>query len=75
MAILRFENLSGDLSAGWMARAFPDVIAAELARAPKVKIIPAARIHGAGRALGPRPPAAPGSLIFFYQSHMQVLLR
>ncbi len=60
IAILRFENLGDDPSADWMGRAFPEIIAAELAGTADVYAIPSARLHGLDALLGPRPVAAPG---------------
>lgn len=60
MAILRFENLTGDDTLNWMGRAASEVIAAELAGSPTVSVIGFNQLHASDRALGPRPLAAPG---------------
>jgi tetratricopeptide (TPR) repeat protein len=60
IAILRFENLSGDGSADWMGRAFSEIIAAELASAPGIYTIAPTRLHGFEQQAGVRPIAAPG---------------
>jgi tetratricopeptide (TPR) repeat protein len=60
IAILRFENLGGDVSGDWMGRAFSEVITAELAGAPGLYAIPSTRTHGLDRVLGPRPVSVPG---------------
>ncbi|HJZ98342.1 MAG TPA: tetratricopeptide repeat protein, partial [Candidatus Solibacter sp.] len=54
LAILRFENMSGDLSAAWQGRALSDVLTKQLDG------IPAAKLHSFDRLLGPRPISAPG---------------
>jgi Tfp pilus assembly protein PilF len=60
IAILRFENLGEDPSVDWMGRAFPEIIAGELAGTPDVYAIPSERLHSLDGALGPRPIQAPG---------------
>lgn len=60
LAVLRFENLGPDTSTDWMGRAFPEVIASELAAAPGTYAIPSSRLHTLGQTLGVRPIAAPG---------------
>jgi Flp pilus assembly protein TadD len=60
IAILRFENLGEDPSLDWMGRAFPEIIAGELAGTPDFYAMPSARLHSLDGALGPRPVAAPG---------------
>lgn len=60
IAVLRFENLSSDPSLDWMSRAFPEIIARELAGVPDVHTISPERLHGADGSFGRRPPDAPG---------------
>ena len=60
LAILRFENLSGDASIGWVGRALSEIIAGELSPAGKPRVISAANIHALDRVLGVRPISAPG---------------
>ena len=60
LAILRFENLTGDDSLNWMGRAVPEVMDAELAGSPAVSVINFRQIHASDHTLGPRPIAAPG---------------
>ena len=60
LAILRFENLSTDPSIDWMGRAFPEVIARDLAGATGLYAIPFARLHRDDAAFGVRPANAPG---------------
>ena len=60
IAVLRFENLSGDASLSWMGRAFSEVIAGELMGAPGMQTISSVRLHAYDRLLGARPVSAPG---------------
>ena len=60
LAILRFENLGGDVSTDWMGRAFSEIVTAELAGAPDIYVLPANRMHALDSSLGSRPVAAPG---------------
>jgi len=60
IAILRFENLGDDPSVDWMGRAFPEIIAGELAGTADLYAIPSARLHSLDGVLGPRPVEAPG---------------
>jgi tetratricopeptide (TPR) repeat protein/TolB-like protein len=60
MAILRFENLTGDDALNWLGRAASEVVAAELAASGTISIIGFHELHASDRVLGPRPPAAPG---------------
>ncbi|HUI58112.1 MAG TPA: hypothetical protein VLY04_24225 [Bryobacteraceae bacterium] len=60
LAILRFENLSGDVSVDWMGRAFSEVIIAGLEAAPGIYVIPSGRLHALDLTLGRRPVTAPG---------------
>ena len=60
LAILRFENLTGDPAMDWMGRAFAEVITAELSRASNIYAIPTSRLHTLNQAMGVRPVSAPG---------------
>ena len=60
VAILRFENLTGDGSLDWMGRAASEVITSELAGSSALSIIGFSQLHASDHALGPRPTAAPG---------------
>jgi len=60
IAILRFENLSPDVSLSWMGRAFSEIIGEELAGSPDMRVISSSRLHRYDRALGMRPVTAPG---------------
>ena len=60
LAVLRFENLSGDASADWMGRAFSEILTASLAGAPGIVTLPAGRLRAANSALGARPVSVPG---------------
>jgi len=60
LAILRFENLTGDDSLNWMGRAVPAVMNAELAGSHAVSVIDFGALHASDRTLGARPIAAPG---------------
>lgn len=60
IAILRFENLGGDDSAGWIGRALSVVLETELSAAPDVNIVGSAQMHALDRGLGVRPISAPG---------------
>jgi tetratricopeptide (TPR) repeat protein len=60
LAVLRFENLTGDDSLNWMGRAVSEVLSAELAGSRTISVISFAALHSSDRALGPRPLAAPG---------------
>lgn len=54
IAILRFENFSGDSSLEWQGRALSEVLIGEL------HAIPSLRLHSFDRALGVQPISAPG---------------
>jgi Flp pilus assembly protein TadD len=54
IAILRFENMSGDLSADWQGRALSEVLTQEVGG------ISSARLHAFDRVLGAHPVSAPG---------------
>ena len=60
LAILRFENLTGDDSLNWLGRAVSEVLSAELAGSQALSVSSFAALHASDRALGPRPLAAPG---------------
>ena len=60
LAVLRFENLSSDLSLDWMGRAAPEVVAFQLTGANGLHVITLGALHGLDRVLGPRPASAPG---------------
>ncbi len=60
IAILRFENLGGDVSADWIGRALSEVVAGALANAPGGLVIPSSRIHALNVAFGVRPISTPG---------------
>jgi len=60
IAILRFENLSGDPSLAWMGRAFSEVIAFQLAGTSGMRPINSTRLHSFDALLGARPISAPG---------------
>ncbi|HLN04405.1 MAG TPA: hypothetical protein VK335_34270 [Bryobacteraceae bacterium] len=60
LAILRFENLTGDDSLNWMGRAVSEVMDAELAGSRAVSVIDFRQLHASDLSLGPRPIAAPG---------------
>lgn len=60
VAILRFENLSGDPSLNWMGRAFAEIVSRDLATGPGVYAIPPSRLQNLDAALGKRPAGTPG---------------
>jgi len=60
LAILRFENLTGDDSLDWMGRAASEIISAELAGSPAMSIVSSGTLHATDRLLGARPVTAPG---------------
>ena len=60
LAVLRFENLSGDVSLDWMGRAAPEVVAFELTGAKTGHVITLGALHEFDRVLGTRPASAPG---------------
>ena len=60
IAILRFEDLTGDRSSDWMGRAFSEIISSELAAAPGVYAISSTQMHSLERQTGARPISAPG---------------
>lgn len=60
IAIVRFENLSGNPGIDWMGRAFSEVISAELAGVPNLNVVDPGRIRGMDATLGVRSASAPG---------------
>jgi tetratricopeptide (TPR) repeat protein/TolB-like protein len=60
LAILRFENLTGDESLDWMGRAASEVMSAELTGSTAMSIISSGTLHATDRILGARPLTAPG---------------
>ena len=60
VAILRFENLSGDVSADWVGRALSEVVSGALSDVPGMAVVPAGRMHALNATLGVRPISAPG---------------
>jgi tetratricopeptide (TPR) repeat protein len=59
-AVLRFENLSGDPSLDWTARAASEMLSISLAGALDGPVLPSAALARLTPALGPRPSAVPG---------------
>ena len=60
LAILRFENLTGDDSLNWVGRAVSEVIIADLAGSRALSAVTFSQLHAADSTLGPRALAAPG---------------
>ena len=60
IAVLRFENLSGDPSLDWAGRALSEILTAELAGSPRTYAIPISVLHGFDAVLGRQPSSAPG---------------
>jgi tetratricopeptide (TPR) repeat protein len=60
LAILRFENLSGDASLNWVGRALSEIVTSEVYPAGTTRVISAPNIHALDRVLGVRPISAPG---------------
>src|ERR1700722_14903541 len=60
LAVLRFENLSGDPALDWMGRGFSEIISGELEGSPQRYVIQWRALHSLDAALGKRPAAAPG---------------
>ncbi|PYT24358.1 MAG: hypothetical protein DMG58_26060 [Acidobacteria bacterium] len=60
LAILRFENLTGDQSLDWMGRAASEVMSAELTGSTATSIVSSGTLHATDRLLGGRPLTAPG---------------
>jgi tetratricopeptide (TPR) repeat protein len=59
-AIVRFENLSGDPSLDWTARAASEMLSVSLAGALDGPVLPSAALTRIAQAAGPRPAAVPG---------------
>jgi hypothetical protein len=55
LAILRFENLTGDESLDWMGRAASEVISAELTGSTATSIISSGTLHATDRILRATP--------------------
>ena len=60
LAILRFENLSGDAGADWIGRALPEVLQIGLEADRNLYAIPAQRLAATNATLGARRPGVPG---------------
>lgn len=60
MAVLRFENLTGDPSLDWMGRALSEMLASGAAGSKDAWVIPLGTLRAAEGAMGPRPLSAPG---------------
>jgi len=60
MAVLRFENLTGDPALDWMGRGLSEAVSGSLAGSPRVYPIPFSVLHGTDDVFGARPLAAPG---------------
>jgi tetratricopeptide (TPR) repeat protein len=60
LAILRFENLSGNPSLDWVGRALSEVIGSELSGVPNVRVVSSANLHAVDSVLGARAISAPG---------------
>jgi Flp pilus assembly protein TadD len=60
IAVLRFENLSGDSSISWQGRALSEIIAAELEGAGGLQVLNSSRLHAFDRVLGVRAISSPG---------------
>lgn len=60
MAVVRFENLTGDASLDWMGRALSELLGAAAAGTPRTWVVPHSALRTWSGALGRRPAAAPG---------------
>ncbi len=60
LAVVRFEDLSGGRSTGWMGRAFSEIITGELSAVPGLTVLGSAQMHAVERQVGVRPISAPG---------------
>ncbi len=60
LAVLRFENLTGDASFDWMGRGASEVISAELTGSTAMSTVSSGTLHATDRLLGARPLTAPG---------------
>src|ERR1700722_17284338 len=59
-AVLRFENLSGDPSLDWTARAASEMLSISLAGVLDGPVLPSTALAKLTPALGPEPSAVPG---------------
>ncbi len=59
-AVLRFENLSSDVSLNWMGRGFAEVISTELQGSPQRYSIPFQSLHSYDAQLGTHVAGVPG---------------
>jgi Tfp pilus assembly protein PilF len=60
MAVLRFENLTGDASLDWMGRALSEILASGASGSRTTSVISLATLRSSDGILGPRPLTAPG---------------
>jgi len=60
VAVLRFENLTGDASLDWMGRALSTVLAYSISGDRRIYAIPLSALRSFNGLLGPRPAEAPG---------------
>jgi len=60
VAVLRFENLSGDPALDWMGRGFSEILCGELEGSPQLYVIQWRALHSLDASLGKRPAGAPG---------------
>jgi Flp pilus assembly protein TadD len=60
VAVLRFENLSGDPAVEWQGRALAEAVSQALDGSPALAGINYPQLHAPEAALGVRPAAAPG---------------
>ncbi len=60
LAILRFENLSGDAGADWIGRALPEILQSGLEADRNIYTIPSQRLAATNASLGARRPGVPG---------------
>jgi tetratricopeptide (TPR) repeat protein len=60
LAVLRFENLSGNPALDWMGRGFSEILSGELEGSSQGYIIQWRALHSLDASLGKRPAAAPG---------------
>jgi tetratricopeptide (TPR) repeat protein len=60
MAVLRFENLSGDPALDWMGRGFSEIVSGELEGSPQRYVVQWRALHSLDASFGKRPAAAPG---------------
>ncbi len=60
LAIVRFEDLSGNRSHAWMGRAFSEILTSELTAVRGLTVISSSQMHSLERQTGIRPISAPG---------------